>query len=244
MHREFRTAITTGYTREKFLAVQCDAHGTEPGEGFSKVVSPFGLASRPLDAQNDNGNYKGSIVASDTEGSSEQFSWCLYDVRLASKIPPLTKGSSALYNSAGAFVLLDVDNEVELHYVPQGANKAHAVTIGKTSSGASVICLQHADKAFLQLTADDAQLRGPGSAFVQVKGSDINLNGNGKVLGSLQVGGSAAQPVINATAFILWWQAVCAAVSAVPVYGAGIGAALQAAGAGLIATETQFLKGL
>ena len=191
MHREYRTAIATGYTKERFLAVQCDAHGTNPGEGFSPMMFPFGFLARNLDPDNEGGNYKGAIVATDTEGTSEQFSWVLHDVRLASKLPPMTKGSSALYNSAGAFVLLDVDAEVELHYVPQGANKAHAVTIGKTSTGKSVITLQHADNAFLMLDETSAQMRGPGSAYVEVLADAVNINGNQKILGSLGIGGAA-----------------------------------------------------
>lgn len=247
MSREFRTAITTGYTAEKFLAVQCDAHGDNPGEGFQLLVAPYGFVSRPVDADNDNGNYRGGIVATDTEGASEQFSWCLHDVRIASKLPPLTKGSAALYNSAGAFILLDTDNEVELHYVPQGTSKAHAVTIGKTSTGKSVICLQHADKPFLQLDSERAQLRGPGNAYLEVLDKSVNINGSGKVLGSFAVGGTEAQPTLNATLFATWWEAVSSAVSAqgtTPLTGATLGAVLQGLGAALESTFTQFLRGL
>jgi hypothetical protein len=203
----------------------------------------FGFIARPVDPDP---NGLGCLVLEGTEGHSEGLSWLSHDPRYYAKIPPLSQGSSCQYNSIGAFQLFDVDTQTATTYIPvAGGSKAHSIAVGYDSNQKLVLNIIHADGMAIVMSDHGITIKNSaGDAFIRIDASGILQNGNTKLVGAVDVGGTGAQPVINLTLFEAWWAAVVAAVSAVPVYGSAIGGAMGGMTAALPATGTTLLKGL
>jgi hypothetical protein len=172
--------------------------GPESGLGDAELQCAYGFASRPVDRGSDG---IGCDVLYAHAGNSETFAWFGRDARHIDKCPPLSQGSCASWNSAGAFHLLDVESNSSMLYVPRGSS-AHTVTVGQASDGVDLIEFRHSSGALLYCTPSTGWvMRGVGNAFTTIDGDAFNVNGNATVTASLTVGGPAAMPVINATAF-------------------------------------------
>jgi hypothetical protein len=249
---ELTTAIATGYDAAGFLGVQPAAFGTTGGDdsgmGDYQQILPHGYLARPLDRGTDK---VGAYLLCATEGG-KGYGMPLHDPRVSSVYPPISKGSNGIANDKGAFLVLDYDSDTATQYVPiefDGSGvptKAHSVQIGKDSStGKACLNLVHANgMAIVMLDETIVIKNAAGDAYIELSADGVVLNGNTKLVGGLDVGGSGAQPVPNLTLFEAWWAGVVSAVSAVPVYGAPIGGAMATMTAALPATGTLLLRGL
>jgi len=225
---------------KSWYGLQVRGFGEDSGLQF-EWQPQYGFAARPVDATSGTGcNAVYSI-----EG---QFSWCIHDQRYNDKAPPLTPGSAAQWNYKGAFSLFDCDTETWTVYVPMNnATKAHTVVAGKDANGKEYIELRHANGSYVVLNDDGVVVRHTGDAYVEVNGGKVNLNGEVNTTASLNVGGAAAQPLVNGTAFQAALGAVATALNALtPLTPYEIG--LQAALLGLVSAfdlcKTQYIKGL
>lgn len=175
------------------------------------------------------------------------FTW--RDLRFNKVFPAPKPGTVALVGYGGGFLSFDdtgAQETLATLYVPySNGTKAHAIIVDPENESVKVV---HADGMALLLENDRAILKNkPGNAYVEVGADGIILNGNTKLVGGLDVGGSGAQPFINATAFGLWWAAFQAAVSGTgtaPLTGASLGALMLTATGTLPTTSTTLAKGL
>jgi hypothetical protein len=245
MKLSLATAITTGYSSDAWLGVQVDPFGgDDAGEAAYQVVGTYGFLSRPLQPEGS----EGALVLTGRDGH-DGFAWIGHDPRDVERLPQLTEGSSAQYNARGAFAVLEYETETYTVYQPVEENaKAHCLTMGYDSNEKLFIGLMHALGFALLMTEDALVLKNKaGDSYIEINATGITLNGNTKLVGGTDIGGTGGQPVINATLFATWWAALASAVTAqgaAPLTGATLGAALQAATAGLAATGTTLLKGL
>jgi hypothetical protein len=210
----------------------------------------YGFAARPVDGTSKeacNGFYS-------LDG---EFAWCGHDARYSDRAPPFNQGASAQWNCLGAFVLQDPTTATTTIYQPNaGRTKAHKILIGVDGNDVPTIDILHSSGACLTITDTEAMLRHSGNAYVEVKGSDINLNGSVNAPTGLSVGGAAAQSVplmpqllsyLQALELLLTAMATTIDAKLVVTAGATV-ATVQAfigASAGLkTAMQSQMLKGL
>lgn len=205
------TAVSLGYDENRMLGVQVDAHGENAGDNGRFCLGSYGLIGRPL-AANDEG--LGAPVLYADEGR-EGFAWVGFDHRDLEIAPPLTDGSVALYNSRGAFWLLDYDTETATFYVPMddGA-KAHCFVVGKDANGKRATELRHSDGGYFRIDENSAVIRHNGNGYIEIKGDKINLNGQLNNPSGGSFGGPASQPVVNATALAAAMSTAATAISA------------------------------
>jgi hypothetical protein len=243
---ELTQIITSGYDADSFIGVQPAAFGTKGGEnsgmGPYQQILPLGYYARPLDRTADG---VGCWAICGTEGS-KGYAWTIQDPRYADKCPPLTKGSNAIVNCAGAFMLLDYEAETGTILVPyDSGTKEHVITIGKDANGKSTIELRHGDGSYLSITGDGSILRGTGGGFLNVNGGNIDANGNLNCTGAGSFG--HALPV-NALVPFLGFQAFLTALETAlqplvtPTPGAPLGTAIAAAIATALTSTTAALK--
>jgi hypothetical protein len=206
------TAVAVAYGEDGFLGVQCDGFGKSPGANGRHVVGQFGLMGRPLDADGETG----ALCLFADEGQ-EGFAWIGFDGRASANVPPLTRGSTVLYNSRGAYQLLDHETETSTLYVPiAGGIKAHLMQIGKDSNDKAVIDIRHADgMAIIMLEHSLVIKNAAGDAYIELNDSGIVLNGNTKAVGGLDVGGGAALPITLAPPLVAYLQALNSALASI-----------------------------
>jgi hypothetical protein len=235
------TAVAISYDENGMLGVQVDGNGNNAAGHGRYSIGTFGLIGRPRPA-NDQG---GSHTLHSDEGD-EGFAWCGFDNRDLDKVPALTDGSVAVYNSDGAHHLLDAVAQTSTLYVPVD-DAAHMVMVGKSASGKKIIDILHANGSHFTLGEDDSIWRGNGNAFLRIVGDDITANGTFKG-GSGDFGGGAGQPVVNATLLATVLDALAVPLNAAgvaPVVSSALGAALQAIAVALRTTAgTTMLKAL
>jgi hypothetical protein len=221
------TVVHSALDDAGWLGIRIDGFGDEEsGLGDSELQTPFGFTSRPVD-RDDNG---GCDVLYAHAGNSESFAWIGTDRRYSAKCPPLYQGSSAHWSSTGQFLLLDTEKHTATLYVPRGS-VAHVVTVGEDSAGKPTIALQHSNASYITLNDDGVTVRGVGNAFINVNGTKVALNGEVTTTASMTVGGVAAQPVPNSTAFAAGIASIASPITAkagAPVTSAELGAALVA----------------
>lgn len=238
------TAISIAYDENGMLGVQVDGHGDNAGGAGRYAIGSFGLIGRPLPATEDG---LGAVALYCDEGR-DGFAWIGFDYRDQTKVPPLSDGSVALYNSGGQFWLLDYEAETATLYVPMDdASKAHTIVAGKDSNGKRYIEMRHSDGGYITITEDSVVVRHAGNAYIEIKGDEIALNGTANTTAGLNVGGAAAQPVTNNTLLTAAIGAVASAATATgsaPVTGASLGALLGGLVTAMSGTGTSFLKGL
>jgi hypothetical protein len=239
------TITVTTYDADGFLGIQVDPDGDSEGtEGLSHAHHPFGFFGRPKDPDtSDNGPNYGAVAAHWTDGD-EKHAICLEDPRDVDKIPPHSKGSVGVYNSKGSFILLDHDQETATWYVPMddGA-RAHCITIGKDGNGKEVIDIAAANGACLTILEDEVTLSNAGgTAFLTLDADGIKISGNVKLVGGLDVGGTGALAMVLGPQFLIWANAVAAALNAVPITGQAISAATTALNAVVQTTGMSMAK--
>lgn len=247
MRQRFSVALSSGYDADKFLGVQLRAFGDNPGAGHTQVMHSFGFASRPVDPTSNDDGLIGCIVQQISRGTAEEFAYLAHDPRYISKIPPLSQGSSCVYNSKGAFLDLDAATDTLTGYVPVPGAKAHSLAIGYDSSSPPklVLNLVHADGMAILMSDEGITIKdATGASFIRIDASGVTVSGAAKLTSGLDVGGSGAQPVINATLFEAWWASMVLAVSGAGIPGAAVGAAMATMTATLPTTGTVLLKGL
>jgi hypothetical protein len=202
----------------------------------------YGFAARPKNANTDG---TGCNAVYSFDGG---FSWLIHDPRYNDKIPPLTEGSSAMWNYEGLFLSLDAVDKTLTAYIPRGTS-AHSFVMGQSSAGAELVELKHSSGAYINLTTSDGvMLRGVGNAFVNIQGDEISLNGAVTTTASITVGGVAGQPLVNATNFNIVLGTMVTALNALtPItpYEIGLHAALLAMVASFPLTcSTQMIKAI
>jgi hypothetical protein len=235
------TGLVTQYDEDGFLGVQVEGHGgTEATAGLAYAHHPFGFFGRPLDAADG----AGAVFLHFSDGD-EVHAVALQDPRDASKIPPHSKGSAGVYNSAGQFLLLDHDQETGTWYVPiDGGIRAHVITVGKDGNGKEIVELSHANGSCVTMLDDAITVAGPGgkgSLWIDADGT-INIAGNVKLVGGLDVGGTGAQAMVLAPAFQAWATALAAALNGIAISGPAISAAMTTANATLMAAGQSMAK--
>jgi hypothetical protein len=207
MIRNFQlgTSVAIAYGEGGFLGVQTDGFGENSGVHGRDVIGQFGLIGRPLDASEG----KGALTLFADEGA-EGFAWIGFDVRDAEKCPPLSGGSAALYNSRGAYQLLDYETETSTLYVPinEGA-KAHMIQVGNDSNGKAVVDIRHADGMAVIMLENSLTIKNAaGDAYIELNDSGIVLNGNTKAVGGIDIGGGAAMPLALGPPLVTYLEAL------------------------------------
>jgi hypothetical protein len=245
MVMDLGVVVHSAYDDEGWIGVRVDGFGgDDSGLGDSELQTPFGFTSRPVDRAK---NGIGCEVLYAHSGNSESFAWFGKDPRYTDKCPPLFQGSSAQWASNGSFGLLDTESNSYKLYVPRGSS-AHSVTVGQADDGVDLIEFRHSSGALLYCTPETGWvMRGVGNAFAGIDGDAFNVNGNATVTGALTVGGTAGQPVINATLAIAALNALGSAISmggSAPVVASAMGAAFTALAAALGACQTASLKAI
>jgi hypothetical protein len=195
MNTRVGLAVSLAYDEGGMLGVQVDTSSKSNGGHGRYVVGSFGIIGRPKPA-NDEG---GSLTLFGDEGK-EGFAWCGFDNRDLEKAPPLTDGSVALYNSDGAYHLLDAVAQTATLYIPADEG-AHMMTVGKTASGKHIFELLHSNGSRFTLGETETVWRGTGDGFIMIKGSNITANGTFKA-GSADFGGGAGVPLATAAGLI------------------------------------------
>jgi hypothetical protein len=214
------TAQSSQVNADGFWGVQSDAHGKNAAVGHFGMQHSFGFIARPVDPDANGG--LGCLVLEGTEGHSEGFSWLCHDPRYYSKIPPLSQGSACMYNSAGAFIILDVDKETGIWYQlydDSGTTKAHKLTMGKDGAGVPVVELKGGEGQYLQFQDSKATLRGTGNASIKLDGNNCDLNGTANVAGSLTVATGTIPVALSAplVSYLTALEAVLTTISAATV---------------------------
>ena len=238
------TAVAIAYDENGMLGVQTDAHGDTAGSPMRYHVGVFGSLARPLDADDD-----GGALALYSDEGRDGFAWFGHDHRDLSRLPQVSGGSNGYANSLGAFFLQDYATATTTIYQPiANRTKAHKILVGVDGNDVPTIDLLHSSGACLTITDTEAMLRHTGNAYVEVKGSNVTLNGAVNAPTGISVGGAAAQPLVNATALAAALTALAAPFTSggvTPVPSSAIGALLTGIAAALTgAAGTQMLKGL
>ena len=194
-----------------WYGVQPESLGSETAglSGF-EMQPTFGFASRPVDKDG-----AGACTALlGYLGSRDGFAWVGHDPRYSAKCPPLTQGSSAQWNSSGAFSLLDSEEETLTIYIPlDGASKAHCVIVGKDANGKRTIELRHADGGYIRIDETSAVIRHNGNGYVEIIGDKVNVNGQMNNPSGGSFGGPSAVPVAKVAELIFWAAKVNASLN-------------------------------
>lgn len=238
-----------------FGAVLMGGDGTVPGEGpqGAEAFGAPGLVFRPRPPSSETGTdgqiYKIGAEALGARMGDELIPFTWRDLRFNKVYPAPKPGTVALVGYGGAFLSFDDTDALESRatlYVPYaGGTKAMSVIIDPEGESMSLV---HGDgMAVILANAMVLIKNASGDAYHQLDADGHTLNGNTKIVGGVDVGGSGGQPFINATLFAAWWTALAAAVTAQgasPLTGATLGSVLSGASAALAATATTLAKGL
>lgn len=171
------------------------------------------------------------------------------DLRFNQVFPAPKPGTVALVGYGGGFLSFDdtaAKESLTTLYVPYAnGSKAHAIILDPEQESIGVI---HGDGMAITLGDEQMVLKNAsGNAYIQLSSSGITLNGNVKIVGGLDIGGSGGQPFVNVTLLTAWWAAFQAAVSGLesaPLTGTSLGTLMTAATGTLPATGTILAKGL
>jgi hypothetical protein len=239
------------YDADGFLGIQIDPQGEDGGAALLELAHPYGFASRPVDPDADG---LGCAVLVGKAGARDSWAWLGHDPRMASKVPELSKGASVQYGATGTFGLIDGEDGTWTQYVPcefDGSGtptKAHLVQVGLDPNGEKTISIVHADgMAITMFDGKTVISNKSGNAYIEIGDDGIVLNGNVKLNGGVDVGGTGGMPLVNHALFVAWWNAMAAAITTakpdVPLAPSALGPMLATAGAGLAAVGTLITKG-
>ena len=179
------TCQLTEYDEDNFLAVHIDGYGDDGSPGALELHHPYGFLGRPDDPDADGG---GGLIQYWLEGDKGQ-AIALEDVRIASDLPSVSKGSSCQYAAFGGFVLLDHATKTQTTYIPYATGKAHTIQTGVDSLGQSVISILHGEGTRISMVEKSVTVaNASGSAYLEINDDGWILWGNGKCLGALDVG--------------------------------------------------------
>lgn len=127
----------SAYDANGWLGLQCDAYG-EGSSGLPGVeaVSPYGLASRPLDPAVDAGGQLklGAGMLNFWEGP-ESFGLALHDPRLIPGLPQLEKGETAVYGAASNFTRYHADGRISAMCTTDGTDQGQSVAAEQGPNG-------------------------------------------------------------------------------------------------------------
>lgn len=246
-----------------YYAVRVGAEGTVDGDGSQNVeqfASP-GCVFRPRQPEQVEGA-DGTTRELGTEAIGVQVGDELIpvgwrDLRLNRNFPAPSEGTWAQVGYGGGFVSIDTVKlpgerlgDILTQYVPYAfdANgtptKAMAIIIDPATESVRII---HGDGMAVLLEQRRTIIRNAaGDAYIEVGEGGIIVNGNTKLVGGLDVGGAAAQPLMTLTAFSTWLTALNAAISATgatPLTGASLGGLVTTAIAALAPVGTTLTKG-
>src|SRR5512145_1768825 len=229
------TSLLTEYDDEGHLGLQLDPHG-DGSASLDFAEHHYGFVARPCDPDEDG---LGAFVLTGKDGA-EWYSFTLHDPRNAPWLPRLTKGGSCQYGGEAGRALTwrEVDGETGTitDYVPVewdgsgNATKAHKLELGVDGNGAPVVQIVHADGQTIQLFEEGIVIAdATGTAYLEVRGGKVTLNGSTKLVGGLDVGGSGGVPLTLQPPLAAALGAFAAAVAAAPANPADGSAALKAA---------------
>lgn len=256
MQFDYDVALVSAKLDDNWYGLQLKGFSA-PGEsiGWYDFQQTFGFASRPLDATiSPDDSVEGCLVFKVDAGRKGGMAWLGSDPRLVNKCPPMSRGSSAQWNARQAFSLLDYDSNTHTTYVPvefDGSGtptKAHLIQVGVDANGKKVIDMRHCDGMAIVMLENSVVIKNAaGDAYLELNADGVVLNGNTKVVGGLDVGGSGAQPLVNGTAFNIALATMAAALSnltPLTPYEIGLHASLLALVAAFPACQTVLTKGL
>jgi hypothetical protein len=229
------------YDADGFIGVQLDPQGADGGAAHHELAHPYGFASRPLDPDP---NGIGCTVLVGYAGGRDSFALVLSDPRLADKLPPLEKGSSVQYGATGTFGVIDGTTGTWTLYAPaefDGSGtptKSHLVQVGVDTNGKPTVSITHSEGMSLVAFNERWVIsNAAGDAYIELGPDGIVLNGNLKIVGGVDIGGTGALPLTLqpalATALAQFAAAVAAAVPVPADGGAAVLAVLKAATAAL-----------
>src|SRR5512145_874115 len=198
------TSLLTEYDDEGHLGLQLDPHG-DGSASLDFTEHHYGFVARPCDPDEDG---LGAFVLTGKDGT-EWYSFTLHDPRNAPWLPRLTKGGSCQY----------------------GGQAGRALTWREVDgNGAPVVQIVHADGQTIQLFEEGIVIAdATGTAYLEVRGGKVTLNGSTKLVGGLDVGGSGGVPLTLQPPLAAALGAFAAAVAAAPANPADGSAALKAA---------------
>lgn len=243
MRWDFGSVQFSEWDADGFLGVQVDPveSGDESGAAsLSELHQPYGSFSRPRDPDADG---RGCSLLTMQRGSQERYAWLGSDPRTLALIPDGAKGSAykfALTDSGElSFSEWDGETGTQSHYVPVG-DSAHLVQIGVDSDGAAVLKLQHSEGMAVVMFAGGVIIHNAaGDGYLEVNAAGVTCNGNLKLNGGLDVGGSGALPLTLqpqlATAISAFNSTIQGAIPVPNDGGAAVLTALKAASAALSA---------
>ena len=244
----FATVTFSEWDAENFLGIQYDADG-DGGVPACQVWHSHGFVGRPHDPDPDG---LGCVVEVRRDGS-ERFAVLCDDPRSVAWLPRVTKGGSAQYGGKIGHGLTwrEIDGETGTitDYVPVAwdssgtPTKAHKIEAGVDGNGEPVVQIIHSEGMVISLFDGGVTIAdSTGTAYLEVSGGKVTINGSTKVVGGLDVGGTGGLPVALQPSLAAGLTAFAAAVAAAPVVpldgGASLKIALTAASAALAATCT------
>lgn len=251
MRLDYDVAVCSAQTDDGWYGIQANGFGGEKaGIGFDSYQPQFGFASRPLDATIEaDGTPVGCLMFKAETGNAGGFAWFGHDVRCTKKAPPITRGSCAQWNAKGAFSLLDYETDTWTLYVPiKGGTKAHKIFAGEDGAGKPTIDILHSSGAYITIVEGSTTIRNTGNALIEVKPTEITLQGALNIPTSISVGGALAQPTINATLLATALHSLAAPLIAtkppVPVTSDVLGATIESIALAIEAAKTTALKGI
>lgn len=193
--------VATELNDDGFLVAQPDGAGEDPRVNSYEVQHTFGFASRPQDPELDaDGHIVEGQVCNLLIGSTgnENYSWLGSDPRATALMPPLAKGSSVQYalrkDKKRSFTVIDGETGTVTTYIEAGAT-AHVITVGVDGNGKELIGFAHArGLSFSMLEKTITLKNAAGDVYLEMNDSGHILNGNAKVVGTLEVNGATIDP--------------------------------------------------
>ncbi len=193
---DLATNQLTEYDEDNFLAVHVDGYGEDASLGAMELHHPYGFVGRPRDPDADG---KGALVKLWLEGD-KGYAIAFEDVRIATLLPVVKKGGSAMYCATGGFVEFDGETGTLTAYVPYAftgtiATKAHLLQIGLDPNGKPVVNVQSGEgPRFTILEKEITIANTAGDIWIRLNDTDGTISGNWKVTGALDVCSSVAPP--------------------------------------------------
>jgi hypothetical protein len=167
--------------------VQPDFFGEGSGGPPFELHHPFGFLSRAMDPGPDG---KGCYVHRAYEGSRGH-AWYSYDPRVMALLPPVPKGGSIQYNARGDFHIINQKGQQILY--SKWGDKSLTIEIDPVSGAITIL---HGDGMAFVLFDGKAIVRGKGGAtYVEVSETEVVLNGNVRITGTLGVGPAPTLPI-------------------------------------------------
>jgi hypothetical protein len=229
---EISTVTTTSRDDDGFPRVQLDGNSERGGSQHFELQHAYGFYSRPRDPEVDAegipiaGSCCTLLVDKDAE---HWYGFLGIDPRYLQEIPILAPGGASMYavvldddgNVRAPFCTIDGDDGTYQLYIPLKNQQAHQITVGYDGDGEEFISIAHADGHAINMTNDGVvTIKNPaGDSYVSVGPEGIVLSGNVTVVGGLNTGGAAAQPLVTQAGLQIVVNAILAAIQAISAGG-------------------------